>query len=78
MPIGGKLVVIHLGVQRVLCLECGVLRQVHLGFAEARRCYTRLFERYVLALSQRMTILDVINDNYSSRFPIIAQTRLKV
>jgi len=42
-----------------LCLECGVLRQVHLGFAEARRCYTRTFERYVLTLSQRMTILDV-------------------
>ncbi|HDL86565.1 MAG TPA: transposase, partial [Candidatus Acetothermia bacterium] len=59
VPIGGKPVVIRLGVQRVLCLKCGVLRQVHLGFAEARRCYTRSFERYVLALSQRMTILDV-------------------
>jgi len=59
VPIGGKAVVIRLGVQRVLCLQCGVLRQVHLGFAEARRCYTRSFERYVLALSQRMTILDV-------------------
>ena len=59
VPIGGKPVVIRLGVQRVLCLQCGVLRQVHLGFAEARRCYTRSFERYVLALSQRMTILDV-------------------
>jgi len=59
VPIGGKPVVIRLGVQRVLCLECGVLRQVHLGFAEARRGYTRSFERYVLALSQRMTILDV-------------------
>lgn len=59
VPIGGKPVVIRLGVQRVLCLKCGVLRQVHLGFAAARRCYTRSFERYVLMLSRRMTILDV-------------------
>jgi transposase len=59
VPIGGKAVVIRLGVQRVLCLNCGVVRQVRLGFAEARRCYTRSFERYVLALSRRMTILDV-------------------
>lgn len=59
VPIGGKPVVLRLRVQRVLCLECGALRQVHLGFAEPRRSYTRSFERYVLALSQRMTILDV-------------------
>ncbi len=59
VPIGGKPVVIRLGVQRVLCLECGVLRQVHLGFAKARHSYSRSFERYVLGLSQRMTILDV-------------------
>jgi len=51
--------VIRLAVQRVLCLECGVLRQIHLGFAKTRRSYTRSFEPYVLAVSRRMTILDV-------------------
>ena len=29
VPIGGKPVVLRLRVQRVLCLECGALRQVH-------------------------------------------------
>lgn len=59
VPTGGKAVVMSLGVQRVLCLNCGVVQQVRPGSAEARRCYTRWFERYVLTLSRRMTILDV-------------------
>jgi transposase len=41
------------------CLECGVVRQAAIGFAEPRRTYTKSFERYVLELSQSMTILDV-------------------
>lgn len=59
LPIGGKPVVIRLGVQRVLCLRCGALRQVRVGFADGRRRYTRAFERYVVELVRRMTILDV-------------------
>jgi transposase len=36
-----------------------VVRQVRLGLAEERRSYTRAFARYVLELSQLMTIKDV-------------------
>jgi transposase len=59
VPIGGKPVTIVLAVQRVLCLVCGVLRQIKLGFADPRRSYTRQFDRYVLDLSRLMTIKDV-------------------
>jgi len=38
---------------------CGVIRQITLGFADARRTYTRAFQRYVMELSKHMTILDV-------------------
>jgi len=46
-------------VQRVLCLACGALRQVKIGFADERRSYTKGFERYALELSRHMTIKDV-------------------
>jgi transposase len=59
IPIGGKKVVIRIPVQRVLCRECGVLRQVKVGFAPGRRRYIRAFERYVVELARRMTLLDV-------------------
>ena len=59
VPIGSKPVVIELPVQRVECEECGVVRQVDIGFADERRTYTRAFERYVLDLSRHMTMLDV-------------------
>lgn len=60
-PIGTKMISIDLAVQRVECRDCGVVRQVELGFAEARRSYTRAFERYVLSLSHAMTIQDLAN-----------------
>jgi transposase len=43
-------------VQRVKCRECGVVRQMHIPFAEENRRYTKAFERYVLDLSKEMTI----------------------
>lgn len=58
-PIGCKAVFIMLMVQRVLCLTCGALRQVKVGFADERRSYTKGFERYALELSKHMTIKDV-------------------
>ena len=57
--IGMKPLSIELAVQRVECRECGVVRQVKLGFADPRRSYTRSFERMVVDLSRRMTIKDV-------------------
>ena len=59
LPIGRKPVWIVMGIQRILCLTCGLLRQVKVGFADPRRSYTKAFERYALDLSRHMTILDV-------------------
>lgn len=59
VPIGGRTVFIDLAVPRVACRDCGVVRQVAIRFADARRTYTRAFERYALELGRRMTIRDV-------------------
>jgi len=48
-----------LDVPRVGCQDCGVVRQVAVGFADERRSYTKAFERYVLELSRHMSIQDV-------------------
>ena len=59
LPIGSKPVWLVLAVPRVECRECGVVRQVKIGFADPRVSYTRSFERYALELSRKMTIKDV-------------------
>lgn len=59
VPIGAKPVLLQLKVPRVLCFDCGKVRQVKLGFADPMKRYTRAFERYVLDLSRLMTIQDV-------------------
>ena len=59
LPIGSKPVWIEMPVQRVLCLLCGILRQVKVNFAFWRRSYTRAFARYALELARHMTIKDV-------------------
>ena len=59
VPIGSKPVFIQLPIQRVECPSCDVVRQVNIQFADWRRSYTKAFERYALALSKHMTILDV-------------------
>ncbi len=59
LPIGQDCTWLIATVPRVECRDCGVVRQVAIGFAESMRTYTRAFERYVLELSRYMTILDV-------------------
>jgi len=59
VPIGRKPVLLRFQVPRVLCFACDRVRQVKLGFADPKKHYTRAFERYVLELSQHMTIQDV-------------------
>jgi len=59
VPIGRKRVYAQLAVPRVECRDCGVVRQVELGFADPRVSYTHAFQRYALELSQYMTIKDV-------------------
>jgi transposase len=59
LPIGGRATAVVLPIPRVECRACGVVRQVKVPFADARRSYTKSFERYALELSRRMTIRDV-------------------
>ena len=59
VPIGGKPVYLALAVPRVECRQCGIVRQVTLGFADRRVSYTKAFGRYALELSRYMTIKDV-------------------
>jgi transposase len=57
--IGRRLVTLRAEIPRLLCHDCGKTRQAAIGFADPRRTYTKSFERYVLELSQHMTIKDV-------------------
>ena len=59
LPVGRKQVYVKLQVPRVSCRFCGIVRQIKIGFADARRTYTKAFERYVMELSRHMTIQDV-------------------
>ena len=59
LPIGSRTTAVVLPIPRVECRACGVVRQVEVPFAEARRTYTRGFERYALELPRWMTIRDI-------------------
>jgi transposase len=48
-----------LDIARVFCERCWITRQVKVGFADEYRRHTRSFERYVLELSQHMTMKGV-------------------
>lgn len=58
-PVGGKPVFVEYSVPRLYCWDCHAMRQPDLGFAEPKKQSTRSFERYVLDLSQYMTLQDV-------------------
>ena len=66
LPIGKQPTFIEFKVPRVLCWSCGLVRQVKIQFADAKKRYTRSFERYALELSQHMTIQDVAEHLYVS------------
>jgi transposase len=59
VPIGRRATFVVLPIPRVECQDCGVVRQVKIPFADARRSYTNAFERYALELGRHMTIKDV-------------------
>ena len=59
LPIGKKQIFVRMSIPRVMCKSCGITRQVKLNFAEKRKSYTKSFERYVLELSNYMTIKDI-------------------
>jgi transposase len=58
-PIGRRRMQLLLPIARVHCSKCGIIRQVKVGFADESRRYSRSFERYVVELSRKMTLLDV-------------------
>lgn len=59
VPIGFKPVWLAVDVPRIECRTCGSVRRIDVGIAEPRRWYTRAFERFALALTKVMTMLDV-------------------
>ena len=59
LPIGSRTTAVDFSIPRVECTACGLVRQVKVPFADPRRSYTKSFQRYVLELLRRMTILDV-------------------
>ncbi|WDP85401.1 MAG: ISL3 family transposase [Desulfobacter sp.] len=59
IPVGSKPVILRTAIQRVWCSFCQFVRQIKLSFAQEGKSYTRAFERYVLELSQFMTIKDI-------------------
>jgi len=58
-PIGTKPVYVLIKVPRIECLVCMVVRLIELKIAEARRSFTRSFERLVVELSRMMTLKDI-------------------
>jgi hypothetical protein len=62
-------VYLKLQVPRVMCRACSIVRQITLGFADARRTYTIAFQRHVVELSKNITILDVAQHLKSAGTP---------
>ena len=54
---------------RVWCLACGLVRQVKIRFADARKRFTRALERYVLELCRFATIK--IEQAEASKIPLL-------
>lgn len=59
VPIGSQPAFAFLEVPRLECKDCGVIRQLELGFADPKKSYSHAFARHVLGLAKRMTIQDV-------------------
>jgi transposase len=59
LPIGKRESYIKYIIPRIHCKKCEALRFHKVNFAEPKRTYTRAFERYVLELSNSMTISDI-------------------
>lgn len=59
VPFGRKPVFLEYAVPRLKCWSCQKTRQAALPFAHPKKHYTKAFARYVLELSQWMTLQDV-------------------
>lgn len=59
VPIGEKPVWLRVQLQRLKCRDCGELRFERLPFMDDAKRHTRAFARYVISLSEKMTVKDV-------------------
>lgn len=59
VPFGAKPVFVEFAVPRLKCWSCHNTRQAAVSFAEPKKHYTKSLARYVLELSQFMTLKDV-------------------
>ena len=59
VPIGTKASYIKLQFRRLECLDCGKILQEEIPFAPKQKSYTKAFQRYVLEMSNMMTIKDL-------------------
>ena len=56
LPTGKRQNCLRLFIPRVVCNECGTVRQVNVPFAEGRKSYTRSLARYVFCLCQLLPL----------------------
>lgn len=59
LPVGKRKVELAVNIPRLLCRNCGAIRQVNLVFADPKKHYTHSLERFVIDLCRVMTIADV-------------------
>lgn len=57
-PTGGKQVLIRARLQRLACQSCGKVLQEKIGFADAKKTYTKGFEHFVNDLCRVMSLQD--------------------
>jgi len=58
LPVGKRKVELEVDIPRLLCRNCGAIRQAKLSFADPKKHYTHSLERFVIDLSRVMTIAD--------------------
>ena len=59
LPVGQRKVELAVSIPRLLCKDCGAIRQASLDFADPKKHYTRSLERLVIDLCRRMPLSDV-------------------
>jgi len=59
LPVGKRKTELTVQIPRLLCKNCGTIRQAKLSFADPKKHYTRSLERFVIDLCRVMTIADV-------------------
>ena len=59
LPVGKRKIDLVVHIPRLLCKNCGAIRQANLSFADPKKHYTHSLERFVIDLCRVMTIADV-------------------